>query len=36
MTPINLGLWVILVAMLALIPMGCYFTRRPKTPPTDQ
>jgi hypothetical protein len=28
MDPINIVLWVILVAMIAIVPIGCVMTRR--------
>ncbi len=28
MDPINIALWLILVAMIAIIPIGCVVTRR--------
>ena len=26
----NIGLWLVLIAMIALIPCGCIMTRRPR------
>jgi hypothetical protein len=35
MTLIDVALWIILIALIALVPCGCYFTRSGKssTPP---
>ena len=30
---VNAALWIILVAMIALIPCGCILTRSPDKPP---
>jgi hypothetical protein len=31
MTLMNVGLWLVLVAMLAIVPIGCIMTRQKKT-----